>query len=313
MKPASLRRVRAVLIGALVLIILPVAAHATWRYFSPPTTKESEQVTTTPLATPTEAQEQPKDTEKPAESKEPAAPPAPTASPPPRPAPSGAPVMITLPGAAPFAARIENYHADDSIWKIVNKQGGFQHPQYRPRDLQVVSVPTKAGRGQDERSVRGVVMADLRRLSAAAQAAGVDVRVGSGYRSYATQSVLYNSYVRQHGKAAADRFSARPGTSEHQSGLVIDFDSEGGRCWVDTCFESLAAGRWLAAHAHEYGFHLRYQKGKEAVTGFMYEPWHFRYVGVELARALYQSGLTLEEARPQLDAALQTLRRQGRV
>lgn len=232
-----------------------------------------------------------------------------------KPAPKPKPevVTITLPGAAPFAARIENYHADDSIWKIVNKQGGFQHPQYRPRDLQVVSVPTKAGRGQDERSVRGVVMADLRRLSAAAQAAGVDVRVGSGYRSYATQSVLYNSYVRQHGKAAADRFSARPGTSEHQSGLVIDFDSEGGRCWVDTCFESLAAGRWLAAHAHEYGFHLRYQKGKEAVTGFMYEPWHFRYVGVELARALHQSGLTLEEAKPYLDTALATLRQQGKV
>ncbi|MDO4712705.1 MAG: M15 family metallopeptidase [Candidatus Saccharibacteria bacterium] len=232
-----------------------------------------------------------------------------------KPAPKPKPevVTITLPGAAPFAARIENYHADDSIWKIVNKQGGFQHPQYRPRDLQVVSVPTKAGRGQDERSVRGVVMADLRRLSAAAQAAGVDVRVGSGYRSYATQSVLYNSYVRQHGKAAADRFSARPGTSEHQSGLVIDFDSEGGRCWVDTCFESLAAGRWLAAHAHEYGFHLRYQKDKEAVTGFMYEPWHFRYVGVELARALHQSGLALEEAKPYLDTALATLRQQGKV
>ena len=82
-------------------------------------------------------------------------------------------------------------------------------------------------------------------------------------------------------------------------------------CWVDDCFERTAAGKWLAAHAHEYGFILRYPKGKESITGYQYEPWHFRYVGRELAGALHQSGLTMEEAWSYIEEAMTKLKQRG--
>ena len=188
-----------------------------------------------------------------------------------------------------------------------------------PSPILVISPATSAssacrqlpGRGQDERSLRAVLMPDLEKLVAAARAAGVTLRVGSGYRSYATQASLFASYVRQHGEAAASRFSSRPGHSEHQSGLAVDFAGADQTCWVDDCFERTAAGKWLAAHAHEYGFILRYPKGKEKITGYQYEPWHFRYVGRELAGALHQSGLTMEEAWSYIEKAMTELKQRG--
>ena len=217
--------------------------------------------------------------------------------------PAPAASTIALPNATPIPARIVNNADDADLWKIANKSRAFANPRYQPSDLRIVSVPTLPGRGQDERSLRAVLMPDLERLVAAARAAGVTLRVGSGYRSYATQASLFASYVSRHGEAAASRFSSRPGHSEHQSGLAVDFAGADQTCWVDDCFERTAAGKWLAAHAHEYGFILRYPKGKEKITGYQYEPWHFRYVGRELAGALHQSGLTMEEAWPYIEKA----------
>ena len=218
--------------------------------------------------------------------------------------PAPAASTIALPNAAtPIPAHIVNNADDADLWKIANKSRAFANPRYQPSDLRLVSVPTLPGRGQDERSLRAVLMPALEKLVAAARAAGVTLRVGSGYRSYATQASLFASYVRQHGEAAASRFSSRPGHSEHQSGLAVDFAGADQTCWVDDCFERTAAGKWLAAHAHEYGFILRYPKGKEKITGYQYEPWHFRYVGRELAGALQQSGLTMEEAWPYIEKA----------
>lgn len=111
----------------------------------------------------------------------------------------------------------------------------------------------------------------------------------SGYRSYAYQSSLYNNYVNSYGQAQADRFSARPGYSEHQTGLAFDLKHSNG-----TLVEAAPEVNWIAAHAHEYGFIVRYPSGKESVTGYMPEPWHLRYVG-DQASAIYASGLTLEE------------------
>lgn len=114
----------------------------------------------------------------------------------------------------------------------------------------------------------------------------------SGFRSYTYQTELYNSYVQKDGQAVADRTSARPGHSEHQTGLAFDF--------VDTTGQLLGEGiqdgavEWLAEHAHEYGFIVRYLDGKEHITGYMAETWHIRYVG-DLAEEIYRSGLTLEE------------------
>ena len=131
--------------------------------------------------------------------------------------------------------------------------------------------------------------AALSRLQNAASANGYSIYEISGYRSYWLQNDLYNRYVAADGKAAADTYSARPGHSEHQTGLALDVNS------LSSSFGNTATGRWLAANAHKYGFVIRYQKNKESVTGYIYEPWHIRYLGVELATDLYNSGLCLEE------------------
>ena len=111
----------------------------------------------------------------------------------------------------------------------------------------------------------------------------------SGFRSYATQAQLYQSYVNREGQAAADRYSARPGYSEHQTGLAFDVIGTNGHLVEDE-----SAAQWLLDHATDYGFVVRYLKGKESVTGYMHEEWHLRYVGKE-AKEIAASGLTLEE------------------
>ena len=121
---------------------------------------------------------------------------------------------------------------------------------------------------------------------------GLIIKSISDYRSWYDQQYIYNGYVARDGQAAADRYSARPGHSEHQSGLAIDINS------TAFDFDQTPEGKWLAAHCAEYGFVIRYPKGKEEITGYMYEPWHVRYVGKELAAKLYLGDgefTTLEE------------------
>lgn len=132
--------------------------------------------------------------------------------------------------------------------------------------------------------------AKIRQLIADMQSQGYAISSSySGYRSYSYQSSLYNNYVNSYGQTQADRFSARPGYSEHQTGLAFDLKHSNG-----TLVETTPEVNWIAAHAHEYGFIVRYPSGKESVTGYMPEPWHLRYVG-DQASAIYASGLTLEE------------------
>ncbi len=118
------------------------------------------------------------------------------------------------------------------------------------------------------------------------------IRVSSAYRSYTYQVNLYNRYVRSDGVALADTYSARPGYSEHQSGLVVDlsrnFES------FDT-FENTDEYKWMVANSYKYGFILRYPKGKEKITTYTFESWHYRYIGVELAKKVHDSGLTFDE------------------
>lgn len=119
--------------------------------------------------------------------------------------------------------------------------------------------------------------------------AGLDLRVLSGYRSYSTQSRLYDNYVATDGKDVADTYSARPGHSEHQSGLALDVNS------IADSFEGTPEALWLAENCHKYGFILRYPKGKTQQTGYIYEAWHIRYVGEKIAAKIFISGLCLEE------------------
>ena len=126
-------------------------------------------------------------------------------------------------------------------------------------------------------------------MISAASADGLSIWARSGFRSYSDQSWQYNVYVERDGAAVADTYSARPGHSEHQSGLAFDMNS------LDLAFADTAEGKWLAANSYKYGFIIRYPAGKEHITGYMYEPWHVRYVGVELATEIHALGVCLEE------------------
>ena len=128
-------------------------------------------------------------------------------------------------------------------------------------------------------------------MSNAAASEGISLKVISGFRSYSSQQAIYNRYVAKDGVQEADRYSARAGHSEHQTGLAADINS------LDQSFEDTDSGRWLNNNCYKYGFIIRYPKGKEDITGYMFEPWHIRYVGVDIAKKLYNDGswITLEE------------------
>lgn len=133
-------------------------------------------------------------------------------------------------------------------------------------------------------------------LNSAAKKAGYTFDAFSTYRSYDRQKVLYDGYVNRDGKEAADTYSARPGFSEHQTGLAFDIGEVGkSEDYADDRFGETAAGKWLAKNAHKYGFIMRYPKGKEKITGYKYESWHFRYVGKKIATEIYENNSTLEE------------------
>ena len=133
-------------------------------------------------------------------------------------------------------------------------------------------------------------------MAAAALLDNIRLVAFSTYRSFERQQELYTRYVNNDGQEAADRYSARPGHSEHQSGLAFDIGEENAeQHFARESFGETAAGKWVAENAHTYGFILRYPEGKEKITGYMYEPWHFRFIGKEKAQAVYASGLTLEE------------------
>ena len=127
------------------------------------------------------------------------------------------------------------------------------------------------------------------KMQKAASADGISLWCVSGYRDYYYQQSLYNNYVWRDGQAAADRYSARAGHSEHQTGLALDVNN------ASRYFNGTREAIWLAEHCADYGFIIRYPEGKESVTGFMPEGWHIRYVGKSLAKTLTSQGLTLEE------------------
>ena len=137
--------------------------------------------------------------------------------------------------------------------------------------------------------VNPTASAALKQLQQAASTAGHNIPLISGFRSYSRQQTLYNNYVARDGQALADTYSARPGHSEHQTGLAFDVGK------LDNNYGSTPAGIWLKENCHKYGFIIRYPKGKESITGYQYEPWHIRYLGVEHATKIMNQNITLEE------------------
>lgn len=179
-----------------------------------------------------------------------------------------------------------------SIWVVVNKQHSLNPKSYVPADLVVPSVPERVSGTR----VSQQMAPQLEAMFAAANQAGAPLKVSSGYRSYTYQVNLYNGYVKTEGQTQADAESARPGFSEHQTGLAADLAPLDGSCSVEQCFANTTAGKWLAANAYKYGFIIRYPAGLTTVTGYEYEPWHVRYVGVDLATEMHTEGVqTLEQ------------------
>ena len=186
-------------------------------------------------------------------------------------------LMLALGTIAPpvTASTAAGYDIDSasSLQVVVNK--------HRPLDP-ATYVPARLVRVQGER-LRSEAADAYKLLAKAAKGAGVNIIPVSGYRSYSQQASLYDSYVRQYGQATADTLAARPGFSEHQTGLAMDIGNASGVCALQACFATTPAGKWAAQNAKTYGFIIRYPSGAEDVTGYTYEPWHLRYVGKELA------------------------------
>jgi D-alanyl-D-alanine carboxypeptidase len=182
-----------------------------------------------------------------------------------------------------------------SIWVVVNKQHPLGPKTYAPNDLVTPSVPLRVP-GNESMQLRAAPATALEAMFAAAKTANLNLLISSGYRSYNYQVSLYGGYVSSLGQSQADIQSARPGFSEHQSGLAVDIEPTSKNCELAQCFAQTPEGQWLVANAYKYGFILRYTDSATSITGYEGEPWHYRYVGVELATELHTSSVaTLEQ------------------
>jgi D-alanyl-D-alanine carboxypeptidase len=195
----------------------------------------------------------------------------------------------------------DNINEDDLVTNvsaydmIVNKSRNLPS-SYVPEDLVPLDdIPTTL-QNPEVNQLRKVAYEALKEMFLKAkEEKSYKLYARSGYRSYYTQVDLYNSYVANHGQEAADKFSAKPGQSEHQTGLAMDITCESMNYLLDDTFFDKEEGKWVAENAHRFGFIIRYPKGKEDITGYQYEPWHLRYVGETLAKEIYESQLTIEE------------------
>ncbi|MEH7416536.1 M15 family metallopeptidase [Neobacillus drentensis] len=177
---------------------------------------------------------------------------------------------------------------------LVNKYNKLPE-SYTPSDLVDPDIPFTFKEKVEKRMMRSSAAQAIERMFAGAKQDGVSLLGVSAYRSHAAQTALFNHYVSIDGVKAAKTYSAVPGTSEHETGLAIDVTGGDGKCAAEDCFAGTAAAKWLEKHADEYGFIIRYPKGKDDITGYQYEPWHLRYVGKTVAQEIISRKITLEE------------------
>jgi len=204
--------------------------------------------------------------------------------------------LVGGPGAlSPGVERLEqcrSLSSASSLWVLVNKRNGIP-TSYVPSSLRRPSIPSSGSY-----LLRSDAAAALERMYSGVRAAGAgSVGLTSGYRPASSQAAIYNNAVRTRGQTYADLYVARPGHSEHQTGLAADLYPIGAsNCGSYTCLGATRQGRWLAANSWKYGYILRYESGMTSVTGYEYESWHFRYVGETLAADYAASGRrTLEQ------------------
>ena len=201
-------------------------------------------------------------------------------TPTPRPAPNALPAPASV---DTFDRAARSLDDPNSIWVVVNKLRPMNPQDFEPADLVEVPVEfTNEPLLRQEASDAVVAMFDTARGEA-----GLELASNSAYRSYSAQEDVYDG---------DDLTTARPGFSEHQTGLTIDIGPLSGECSLEECFGETPEGIWLRDNAARFGFILRYPADKTAITGYTFEPWHFRYVGTELANEMRETGVTtLEE------------------
>lgn len=197
--------------------------------------------------------------------------------------------------AAPAVAR-----APSDLLRFVSKTSESLPAEYVPPDLQALPPGFSVPAGL---LLRHEALLAFEQMSAAAQQQGIFFVAVSTYRSYDDQVTVYANEVAQFGKTQADHESAMPGRSEHQLGTAIDISTPRLNYALDDSFAQMPEGIWLAQHAVEYGFVLSYPEGKEQITGYRYEPWHYRYLGLDAARRIVASGKTSTEVLPTIPLA----------
>lgn len=190
-----------------------------------------------------------------------------------------------------------SYFTPGSVWSLAS----LSHPlpkSFVAQNLTSTSVP----HANDASRVSQTIEPALESMIKAASSEGYDLILSSAYRSVADQQALYENFVQTKGKAMADLYVAKPGTSEHHIGLAVDLADKDSKCEVDSnaCNLSEASAAWLAKNAYKFGFILRYPEGKKPITGISYEPWHYRYVGKPFAKILQNSDVTLDEVLDQI-------------
>ncbi|HLS09059.1 D-alanyl-D-alanine carboxypeptidase family protein [Lentibacillus sp.] len=186
---------------------------------------------------------------------------------------------------------ISNPH---EILSLVNKENALPEG-FEPLNLVVPDVRFPFEDFLPKKQMRQVAATALEDMFKAADEAGLELYAQSGYRSYDRQDAIFAANVAEHGEEAANNFSARPGESEHQTGLTMDVTSPDVDFRLITAFGETDEGKWLKQHAAEYGFIIRYPEGKENITQYQYEPWHLRYVGEKAATDIMDQKITLEE------------------
>ncbi|MBD3109817.1 M15 family metallopeptidase [Bacillus sp. AGMB 02131] len=187
---------------------------------------------------------------------------------------------------------IQNY---ENILALVNKTY-YLPDTYIPSDLVRADVEYSFGDAEVEKALlRQEAAVALEKMFTAADDDSIELYAVSGYRSYVRQEEVFNAEVERSGEEYALSVVAVPGQSEHQTGLAMDISARSVEFELTESLKDTAEGQWLAEHAHEYGFILRYPEGKEEITGYSFEPWHFRYVGTNIAQTIYDKKLTLEE------------------
>lgn len=190
-----------------------------------------------------------------------------------------------------------NKHSIDdpkSIWVIVNKKRKLNPEDFTPENLRLPNIPLRLPRDNPEMTIDDRAATALEEMYKDARNNSIDLKLASGYRSYDLQKIVYESNIKDLDKETTDKLSAKPGHSEHQTGLAFDLSANDESCFLKSCFSDSKEGKWLAKNSYKYGLVVRYKQSTENIVGYTYEPWHFRFVGKELAKLIEDEKVPME-------------------